>query len=136
LITGYNVIYETPIAWGDMDAFAHVNNTVFFRLFESARMAYLGRINFTGATAAIGPILASTNCVFRRPIVYPDHVQVGARVIEVGHDRFTMEYTIVKSDGRVAAEGTGVIVSYDYKAQSKTPLPSEVREAIRAIDNV
>jgi acyl-CoA thioester hydrolase len=136
LIHGYNVVYETPIAWGDMDAFAHVNNTVFFRLFESARMEYLGRINFTGANAGIGPILASTSCVFRRPITYPDRVQVGARVTEVAHDRFTMQYVIVKSDGRMAAEGSGVIVSYDYKAQSKTPLPEDVREAIRAIDGV
>ena len=133
---GFNVIYETPIAWGDMDAFGHVNNTVFFRLFESARMEYLRRINFTGAKARIGPILASTSCVFRRPIMYPDHVKVGARVTEVGFDRFTMSYSIVKGDGRVAAEGIGVIVSYDYDEHGKTALPEIVREAIREIDGV
>jgi acyl-CoA thioester hydrolase len=133
---GFNVVYETPIAWGDMDAFGHVNNTVFFRLFESARMEYLQRIDFTGATAPLGPILAATNCVFRRPIVYPDRVQVGARVTEVQADRFTMEYVIVKSDGRVAAEGTGTIVSYDYTAMSKVALPETVREAIRSIDGL
>ena len=133
---GFNVIYETPIAWGDMDAFGHVNNTVFFRLFESARMAYLGRINFTGTNQRIGPILASTNCVFRRPIVYPDSVQVGARVTEVADDRFTMAYMIIKGDGQVAAEGSGVIVSYDYEAHSKTALPEAVRDAIRSIDGV
>ena len=135
-MNGFNVVYETPIAWGDMDAFGHVNNTVFFRLFESARMEYFRRIDFTGANARIGPILAATNCLFRRPIMYPDNVQVGARVTEVKADRFTMEYMIVKSDGRVAAEGSGTIVSYDYGANSKVALPDAVREAIRAIDGL
>jgi acyl-CoA thioester hydrolase len=135
-MNGFNVVYETPIAWGDMDSFAHVNNTVFFRLFESARMEYLTRINFTGSDLKIGPILASTSCVFRRPITWPDTVKVGARVTNVSHDRFTMEYAIHRGDGRLAAEGQGVVVSFDYQQQTKTPLPESVREAIRATDGV
>jgi acyl-CoA thioester hydrolase len=133
---GFQVVIEVPIAWGDMDAFGHVNNTVFFRLFESARMEYLGRINFSGAGAEAGPILATTHCRFRRPIVYPDRVRVGARVTEVGADRFTMEYLIIKSDGMIAADGGGVIVTYDYAASSKINVPDEVRAAIRALDGV
>ena len=35
----YPVIIELPVAWGDMDAFAHVNNTAYFKYFESARIA-------------------------------------------------------------------------------------------------
>ena len=131
---GYNVIYETPIAWGDMDAFGHVNNTVFFRLFESARIAYLDRIEFRGTDGGVGPILASTHCRFRRPLVYPDRVRVGARVTELSDDRFTMEYVIVNQRDEVAAEGGGVVVSYDYRAGAKAPLPAQVREAIRKVD--
>ncbi|HEY0674447.1 MAG TPA: thioesterase family protein [Longimicrobiales bacterium] len=133
---GFNVVIDWPIAWGDMDAFAHVNNTVFFRLFESARMAYLTRINFSGAQAAAGPILAETQCRFRRPISYPDTVQVGARVTSVAHDRFTMEYRIVRGDGNLAADGSGLIVAFDYAAGSKIPIPDEVRAAIRRLDGV
>jgi acyl-CoA thioester hydrolase len=133
---GYNVIIEVPIAWGDMDAFGHVNNTVFFRLFESARMEYLARINFSGANSDTGPILASTQCRFRRPIVYPDRVRVGARVREVLTDRMTMEYMIEKGDGELAADGQGVIVAFDYAEGAKIELPTAVREAIRALDGV
>jgi acyl-CoA thioester hydrolase len=119
-----------------MDAFSHVNNTVFFRLFESARMEYLARINFSGANTGTGPILASTHCRFRQPIVYPDRVQVGARVTEVGADRFTMEYMIMKGDGMVAADGGGVVVAFDYTKGHKIELPADVRAAIRALDAV
>ena len=133
---GFNVIYETPIAWGDMDAFGHVNNTVFFRLFESARMAYLSRIDFSGASGGPGPILASTHCRFRRPLNYPEHVRVGDRVTEVGRDRFTMEYVIVNQRDEVAAEGGGVVVAFDYTAGSKIQIPEAVRSAIRELDGV
>jgi acyl-CoA thioester hydrolase len=136
VIAGYQVVIQVPIAWGDMDAFGHVNNTVFFRLFESARMAYLARINFSGADSPQGPILASTHCRFRAPITYPDTVQVGARVTEVQDDRFTMEYCIVRADGRVAGAGGGLVVAYDYQSHAKIELPAEVRAAIRGLDGV
>ena len=135
-MNGFNVVYESPIAWGDMDAFGHANNTVFFRLFESARMAYLDRVGFNGEGGGLGPILASTHCRFRRPLVYRDQVRVGARVTEVGEDRFVMEYLIQNQRGQVAAEGGGIIVSFDYARGMKVRVPEAVREAIRAIDGV
>ena len=135
-IDGFQVVFETPIAWGDMDAFGHVNNTVFFRLFESARIAYLDRINFRGTEGGLGPILHSTHCRFRRPLVYPDVVRVGARVSEVSDDRFTMAYVIINQRGEVVAEGGGVVVSYDYRAAAKAALPQNVRAAIRELDGV
>jgi acyl-CoA thioester hydrolase len=133
---GFRVVIEWPIAWGDMDAFAHVNNTVYFRLFESARMAYLTRIDFSGADGAAGPILAETRCRFRRPIAYPETVRVGARVSEIGHDRFVMQYRIETGAGVLAADGEGLIVSFDYSRNSKIPVPEAVRAAIRALDGV
>lgn len=127
----YPVILEIPIAWGDMDAFGHVNNTVYFRLFESARIAYLDRIGFRGHDTMVGPILASTHCRFRRPLVYPDTVHVGARVTELSDDRFTMDYQIVSGkSGEVAAQGGGVVVAYDYGSGVKAAIPAAVRDAI------
>jgi acyl-CoA thioester hydrolase len=133
-VTGFSVVIDVPIAWGDMDAFGHVNNTVFFRLFESARMAYLGEIGFRGDKAGSGPILHSTHCRFRRAITYPDTVRVGTRVASVGEDRFTMEYQIVRGDGEIAAFGGGIVVAFDYKTGSKIALPAPVREAIRVLE--
>ena len=133
---GFRVVIDWPIAWGDMDAFAHVNNTVYFRLFESARMAYLARIDFSGAAGTAGPILAETRCRFRRPITYPETVRVGARVSEVGEDRFLMQYRIETSEGALAAEGEGLVVAFDYTTNDKIPVPAAVRAAIRALDGV
>ena len=136
-LAGWPVIITLPVAWGEMDAFGHVNNIVFFRYFESARIAYLDAIGFRGAagTGGVGPILASTHCRFRRPLAYPDTVRVGARSTDVGADRFTMAYVIVSETlGETAAEGGGVIVAYDYASGRKTMLPGDVRMRIADLE--
>lgn len=137
LLAGFPVIVAVPVHWGEMDYFRHVNNTVFFRYFESARIAYLDRIGFREerTEGGMGPILASTHARFRRPLTYPDTVRVGARTVELGADRFTMEYRLVsESQAAVAAEGGGVLVSFDYAAGRKGPLPEGVRRAIERLE--
>jgi acyl-CoA thioester hydrolase len=137
LLATFPVIIEVPVAWGDMDAFGHVNNTVFFRYFESARIEYLERLGFRGEAGepGIGPILASTQCRFRRPLAYPDTVLVGARVSLLGDDRFTHEYRLVSRAWKeIAAEGTGIVVAYDYTSRAKCAIPAAVRARIEALE--
>lgn len=134
-LPGFPVVIEIPVAWGEMDSFGHVNNIVYFRYFESARIAYFDRIHFRGDDGAIGPILASTHCRFRRPLVYPDRVSVGARITDVGDDRFTMQYRVFShAQNAVAAEGEGLVVSYDYREGAKAALPPEVRARIEEVE--
>ena len=126
-----------PVQWGDMDAYGHVNNTVFFRYFESARIAYLDRCGFLDSydRDKVGVILHSTECRFRQPLFYPDTVLVGGRARDVATDRFTMGYVVVSTaTDRVAGEGSGVIVSYDYDRREKRPLPDDVRRNIEELE--
>ena len=74
LLKDYPIILTLPILWGDQDAFGHVNNVVYFRWCESARVAYL---NDTGlqdlmSQANLGPILASIKCDYLRQLNFPD----------------------------------------------------------------
>lgn len=137
LLRPFPVVTETPVAWADMDVFRHVNNTVFFRFFEIARIAYLERIDFDSEERqdGIGPILHSTACRFRRPVTYPDRVLTGARTVEVREDRFTMEYRVVSETlGAVAAEGSAVVVAYDYRRGAKARLPAPVRALLARVE--
>lgn len=136
-LAGFPVRVEIPVQWGEMDAYDHVNNVVFFRYFESARVEYLERCGFNDSyrEQRVGAILHSTNCRFRRALVYPDRVTVGARVTEMEEDRFTMEYRAVSHEQEeVAAEGDGVVVSFDYEAGDKTPIPEAVRSGVRELE--
>ena len=136
-LDGFPVVIELPVVWGEMDSFAHVNNVVYFRYFESARVAYLGRVGFmgTGGTNGVGPILASARCDFRKPLTFPDTILVGIKVSEMSADRFVMQYRIVSEKlKRVVAEGDGLVVSYDYREGRKAPIPDDVRKQIEALE--
>lgn len=128
LLEGYPVHIQRSVTWGSMDAFQHVNNTVYFRYFEDVRIAYFeeARIIEYMQEHNIGPILASTQCRFKAPLSYPDTVYIGAKVTDIEQDRFTMEYIVVSETlQRVAAKGSGLIVSYNYAKNEKADLPDE-----------
>ncbi len=133
LLADYPVVIEFPIHWGEMDAFNHVNNVVYFRYFESGRIAYFADLDVASfaTTEGVGPILASIDCKFKFPLTFPDTVAVGTKVIEVGEDRFTMRHRVVsRRHNRVAAEGDGVVVTFDYAAGRKAPIPALVRAVL------
>ena len=118
------VVIETPIAWGQMDAFQHLNNTTYFRFFESGRIAYFERLNFLRymEETGVGPILASTSCRFKIPLTYPDTVSIGTRVSEVQDDRFTMEYLVLShKHQKIAAEGSGLNCLFQLQGKQEGP---------------
>jgi acyl-CoA thioester hydrolase len=137
LLAGFPVVIRWPVQWGDMDAFQHVNNTVFFRWFESARIAYTMRIGLKGMmeTERVGPILASMSCDYCRPLVYPDTVLIGSRVTRIGRTSLVMEHALVSVDLRaIAAEGRSTIVVFDYAANKPTPVPDAIRKKIDELE--
>ncbi|MGZ8845118.1 MAG: acyl-CoA thioesterase [Pyrinomonadaceae bacterium] len=134
VLASYPVVIEIDVAWGDMDAFKHVNNTAYFRWFESGRIAYFRKVGFTG-NDGVGPVLASTSCRMQIPLVFPDRVTIGARVREIGDNRFTMEYAVVsQTAGKVAAEGEAVVFSYNHTAKRTAPLPAKVRQQMEKLE--
>ena len=135
-LAGFPVVVEQDIAWGDMDAYQHVNNVVYFRYFENARIPWLDRIGWMKLReeSGYGPIIASTSARYRRPINYPDHILIGVRAIDVQVDRVTIEYRLVSTKlNALAADGQAVVVSYDYNAAKKCPIPDAVRKAIEEL---
>jgi acyl-CoA thioester hydrolase len=136
-LAGFPVVIELPVVWGEMDSYRHVNNVVYFRYFESARLEYfrrLGWFEFERATG-IGPILAATQARFRKPLTYPDTVAVGARVTAFQEDRFTLDHLVVSHRlGAVAAEGQGTVVTYHYGDGRKVPIPAELRRRIAELE--
>ena len=107
LLEGYPVVISVTVQWGDQDAFGHVNNTVYFRWFESARIAYFLRIGLRTLQAdeRVGPILASSSCEYRKSITFPDTVRVGVRVTRIG--RTSIGLSIGSSAKRRGAGGRG-----------------------------
>jgi len=127
------VSIEIPVAWGDMDAFGHVNNTVYLRWFESARIAFFGAAEVPHQRVALtqAPILASTSCTFELPLTFPDTVRARAWVGRVGTKSFTLLYDVLsRAHDRRAAHGDSVVVWYDYPSGRSAPIPDDLRQRI------
>ena len=137
LLEDFSVITEVPVAWGEMDALQHVNNVIYFRYFESARLDYFNRLELMekAKETGIGPVLSHTECFFRIPVTHPDTLLVGSRVTDMQEDRLTMEYRIVsKKLGKVTTKGSATVVMFNFKTGSKAALTDEVKAAINAIE--
>ncbi len=137
-INEYPVILDEKVVWGEMDAFQHVNNTVYFRYFESARMAYYERIGAIDyfKTNNVGPILASTSCNFRAPLTYPDNIKIAVKVDQVWEKRFNMQITIYSENlNRIAAAGDAMTVYVDYSTGKSCPIPDSILKSIDDLEN-
>ena len=131
--------FQIPIAvqWGDQDAFGHVNNTVYFRWFESARIAYLERLGLAHRVSPnnLGPILAAIGCNYRKQIKYPDTVQIGARVARLGRTSITMEHHLwSQANAAIGADGQSTVVVFDYVANKPRPIPDDMRKMIEELE--
>lgn len=137
LLAGYPVVVRQEVVWGEMDSYCHVNNVVYFRYFENARLEYFRRLDWPvfEAETGIGPILAATEARFRRALTYPDTIAITARLGTLGEDRFTLEHRIVsKQLNEVATQGQGTIVAFHYGRGVKVPLPEELLRRIADLE--
>jgi len=123
---------EVPVRWGDMDAMGHVNNSRFFTYFEQARIAWFeALLPDRWQVDTIGPILASAQCDFKRPVVYPATLKIAISVGVVGRTSLPTYYTVRVEGGdeTVVATGEATLVWVDYETGRPVPLP----EALRAV---
>ena len=139
VLTACTVTMNIPVAWGEMDAMGHVNNIIYFRYFETIRIEYFNRLDMMSYSheTGIGPILASTECRFKTPLHYPDTIIVGTKILSMEEDRFVMGYEVFSTkQKRIAAEGEGVVVTYDYHNNKKVPIPETLKAKIMALEKM
>lgn len=136
-LADHPLVIALPVQWGDQDSFGHVNNVVYFRWMESARIEYFRLADFgtSSNNQGTGPILASLKCDFRRQMLYPDQVLVSASVVSIGRTSLKMHHRVYSAAQQaVTAEGDSVLVMFDYLAQQPVPVPTDIRAKITALE--
>jgi acyl-CoA thioester hydrolase len=128
-------VMRQPIRWGDMDALGHVNNTVYFRYMESARIAFLETTTGHFDARGEGPVIVTAYCSFLKQLTYPGDIEVRTFVGNPGRSSIevTHEIRLVGADGEageVHAEGGAKVVWIDFAAGKSVPLPQAFRELV------
>ena len=120
------------IRWGDMDAFGHVNNTVYFRYMEQARIEWLyAQAKAVGYTGNDGPVIVNASCNFLLPIVYPGDVETRMYLGEPGRSSIGSFYDIFVA-GKKFADGAAKMVWIDRASGRSVPLPEAIAAPLRA----
>lgn len=114
-----------PIRWGDMDAMAHVNNTLYFRYMEIARLEWIFEVTGRKVLAGEGPVVINAFCNFLRQLEFPGEVRVRTFVAKPGRTSFESYHTLERTDapGILYAEGGARMVWTDYPAKKSVPMP-------------
>jgi acyl-CoA thioester hydrolase len=135
-LSDYPVVCDLTVQWGDQDPFNHVNNVVYLRWCETARISYLERIGLWNMlrNSGVGCILAHLGCNYRQPVAFPDTVHIGARVTKIGNSSFRMEHAIFSDVLGLVADAESTLVVYDYNLKQSCPMPEEIRVAIAALE--
>ena len=117
-----------PIRWGDMDAFGHVNNTVYFRYMEIMRIDWLQQ-RLGKLDGAEGPVIVNAFCNFLRQLSFPGDVLARMYVGRVGDTSVDTYVTMALSDApdTVCAEGGARMVWVRYADQKSVSLPATLR---------
>ncbi len=129
--SAYTLVYSVrmPLRWGDMDAMGHVNNTVYFRYLEQARIAWFESMGFPPAFSGIGPVIISAHCTFLKQLRYPGDIDVSTLVGEFGRSSFHTRHQIrlVDEPDTLMAEGVSKVVWVDQRIEKSVALPDEMR---------
>ena len=119
-----------PLRWGDMDAMGHVNNTVYFRFMEQARIGWFDALVPRGeAWKSTGIVIANASCNFKRPLNYPATVEVKLSVGTPGGSSVPTYYELV-IDNDLYADGEATVVFIDMEKQKPMRIPERIRSLL------
>ncbi len=121
-----------PVRWGDMDAMGHVNNTVYFRYLETARIEWMYQVGCTPDPQGQGPVIVNAFCNFYQQLQYPDEVLLKLYVSDPGRTTFETWGTLerVGEPGVLCAAGGATIIWVDFPRQKAESLPDWMRALV------
>lgn len=136
----YKVISTIKVQWGDMDAMQHVNNVVYVKWGEMARIDYfiaLGVFSPEKKQSTFAPILGFQSVKYIIPVVYPDTIHIGTKTEEIKSDRIVLKsFYYSEKMGKLVAIKTQEVIPFDYKTQMKIPVPEELILEINKLEGI
>lgn len=128
----YRVFRKIGTRWADNDAYGHVNNVVYYEWFDTAVNALLierGALDIhRGGTVGF---VVETHCNYFAPLAFPQNVEAGIRVSEVGRSSVRYEIGLFAEGGEhAAAQGHFIHVYVDRATQRPVPLPAPLAAVV------
>jgi acyl-CoA thioester hydrolase len=133
----FNAYLDTPLRFNDIDILGHLNNIVYFSLFDTAKARYFetvrhGKMDFRH----VETVIANVDCSFINSAFFGEPIRIYTRCEKMGTRSFTLRQVLVNSDTMdVKAICDTVMVTIDSEAHCSAPIPEASRLAIETFEN-
>lgn len=119
---------EITVLWGDLDAYNHVNNVLYFRYLEETRVRWMMQHKFMEEGTAVRPVLVKSGVTFLKSVLYPARLRVDICLAENSSRSISLRHEIRDADNRdiCYAEAYAKLVWVDIGSGKSVPLPDHV----------
>lgn len=121
-----------PIRWGDMDTYGHVNNTVYFRYMEQARVEWITSLGYQVAPGQESMLMMNGFCNFYKQLSYPGELILKTSIGAIGRTSMDV-YTsmaLTTAPDEEAAIGGATMVWVDLNTNKSAPWPEDILRKI------
>lgn len=127
-------IYSTTLAlrWGDMDPIGHVNNTVYFRCFEQARVEWIDLFPESTDNNPAYVVIVHTECSFLKELKAPGVIEVKVFAGALGRSSLVQQYEMRRTDAPdvLVATGSAKMVWVSPETGRSTPIPERFKASL------
>ena len=130
-------VLPLQIRFNDVDKFGHVNNTIYFQFYDTAKTDYIATVCKGVDWEKLAIVVVKIEAEFVSQIKGNDHIAGRTRIVKIGNKSFHLEQDVIDIDTQeVKSRCLSVMVLYDLEHQQTIPLPDEWRKAISDYDGL
>lgn len=127
----FNHFMPAQIRFSDVDQFGHMNNSVYFSLYDLAKTTYFKDVFGMAEWGDQVVVVASINANFFQPVFFSDELEIATAAVQLGNKSFTLlQRAVAKNTGEVKCECRTILVMYDLLSKEPMPIPQEYKNAI------
>lgn len=129
--------HVTPvqIRFSDVDQYGHMNNSVYFSLYDLAKTSYFREVFGEKEWKDFSVVVANINADFLAPVFFSDKLIIETAVIHLGHKSFTLlQRAINQASGVLKCQCRTVLVGYDIATKEPVDIPLSYKKAICAFE--
>ena len=131
----YHHQMPAQLRFSDVDRFGHINNSVYFSLFDMCKTRYLFDVVGKDIFEKVSIVVVHVDADFISPVYFPDEIVIQTAITKLGHKSFTLhQRAINKRTDDVKCECETVMVMMDNDLQKSIDIPLEFRTAVAAFE--
>ena len=124
-------VMPAQIRFSDVDQFGHVNNSVYFQLYDLAKTTYFKDVLGMSDWGDVVVVVANINANFLMPVFFSDNIEIATATVQLGNKSFTLlQQAKVKGTNEVKCECRTTLVMYDLLTKEPTPIPVHYKNSI------